>query len=181
MNIRKLCLEMGVSNAADIPKHKLVLQSQMRFYCEKNHCGMYGRSYACPPHIGEINALMAHLSSFSQVVFFQNIYSLEDSFDYEGMTAAKNKHKQMTLQISRAVYKKYGKHQALVLSAGACDKCNTCALFTHEPCRHPDDALAPLEAYGINVSQVCNDSLKYINGENTVTYFSAVFVKNPFK
>ena len=43
------------------------------------------------------------------------------------------------------------------------------------PCRAPEEALSSLEAYGINVYQtVKKTALKYINGQNTVTYFGAI-------
>ena len=36
--------------------------------------------------------------------------------------------------------------------------------------------MASLEAYGVNVSELASASgMKYINGQNTVTYFGAVF------
>jgi predicted metal-binding protein len=53
-----------------------------------------------------------------------------------------------------------------------------CAKRTDEPCRHPDLAMASLEAYGFNVSRLAAAAdMKYINGQNTVTYFGAVLFK----
>ena len=46
---------------------------------------------------------------------------------------------------------------------------------TNEPCRHPELAMPSLETYGINVSELAASSgMKYINGQNTVTYFGAL-------
>ena len=43
-------------------------------------------------------------------------------------------------------------------------------------CRFPDRAMSSLEAYGVNVSELAVQcGMRYINGENTVTYFGAVF------
>ena len=40
----------------------------------------------------------------------------------------------------------------------------------------PDRALASLEAYGVNVSALARAcGMKYTNGQNTVTYFGALF------
>ena len=64
----------------------------------------------------------------------------------------------------------------LHLGAGGCHLCEVCAKKTGEPCRHPDRAVASLEAYGVNVSALARlCGMKYINGENTVTYFGALF------
>ena len=44
-----------------------------------------------------------------------------------------------------------------------------------QPCRFPDKAMPSLEAYGVNVYQTTKSTeLKYINGQYTVTYFSAL-------
>ena len=178
MDIQKLCMEYGAAKAEEIPVSKLVLQPHLRKYCELNHCGLYGKSYTCPPYVGEVDALIARLQKFSHAVIWQNIYPLEDSFDFEGMMAAKKRHQEMTLKIANAVYAKYGKNAALVLSAGGCAECPNCAQRTYEPCRHPDSALVSLEAYGVNVSQIGEVSgLSYVNGPNTVTYFSGAFTK----
>ena len=49
------------------------------------------------------------------------------------------------------------------------------AKASNEPCRHPEQAMASLEAYGVNVSELASASgMKYINGQNTVTYFGAL-------
>ena len=64
---------------------------------------------------------------------------------------------------------------ALHLGVGNCGVCEKCAKLTNEPCRYPDLALPSLESYGVNVSELAKASgMKYINGQNTVTYFGAV-------
>ena len=71
--------------------------------------------------------------------------------------------------------KKQGFGRILCLGAGGCRICPRCAKQTNEPCRHPDRATPSLEAYGVNVSTLAKTAgMKYINGQNTVTYFGAV-------
>jgi len=177
MDIVKLCLEHGATKAEEIPVSKLKLQPELRQYCELNHCGLYKRNYTCPPYVGEIDTLIAKLRNFQRGIIWQNVYPLEDSFDFEGMDEAKNKHRAMTLEIARWVYEELGNSQALVLSAGGCTACPACGIQTAEPCRFPEQALVSLEAYGVNVSQISEvSSMRYINGANTVTYFSGVFI-----
>ena len=65
--------------------------------------------------------------------------------------------------------------RSLFLCAGGCRICEVCAKKTGEPCRHPELAMPSLEAYGVNVSKLATAAgMKYINGQNTVTYFSGV-------
>ncbi|MCL2321086.1 MAG: DUF2284 domain-containing protein [Oscillospiraceae bacterium] len=178
MDIVKLCLDMGAYKAEEIPVQKLVFSPELRILCEKNACGRFAKNYTCPPLIGKVDELIQKLQSFSRAIIWQNIYKLEDSFDYEGMMEGQRKHNAMTHEIAQIVYDELGRDNALVLGAGGCSLCEKCAIQTNEPCRYPDDALSSLEAYGINVTKICEVSkLKYINGINTVTYFSGVFLK----
>jgi predicted metal-binding protein len=180
MDIVKLCLDMGAYKAEEIPVQKLVFSPELRMLCEKNACGRFARNYTCPPSVGEVDDLIQKLRSFSKAIIWQNIYKLEDSFDYEGMMEGQRKHSTMTLEIARSVYAELGRENALVLGAGGCTLCDRCAIQTNESCRYPDDALSSLEAYGINVTKIGEVSdLKYINGINTVTYFSGVFLNQP--
>ena len=176
MDIVKICLDFGASKAEEIPVSKLVLQADLHDYCKQNACGRYGKSYTCPPLIGNAEDLIAKLRTFDGAVFLQNIYPLEDSFDFEGMMDGNHQHNVMTLKIAERVYSELGREKSLVLAAGGCSICKTCGVITNEPCRDSQNAISSLEAYGVNVSQIGEVSgLKYINGINTVTYFSGVF------
>ena len=176
MDIKKLCLEKGAAKAAEIAVSQLTLMPELRKLCEQNSCGRFGKSYTCPPHVGEVAELTEKIRSFERAVIWQNIYPLEDSFDFEGMMEAQKDHNTMTRAIADCVYAELGRERALVLAAGGCSLCASCAVLTDEPCRQPDAALSSLEAYGIFVAKIGEISdLAYINGKDTVTYFSGVF------
>ena len=71
-----------------------------------------------------------------------------------------------------------GSSEALHLGAGGCRLCEICGKREGIPCRNPKRAMRSLEAYGVNVSLLASlANMKYINGQNTVTYFGAVFMK----
>ena len=75
----------------------------------------------------------------------------------------------------RRVFSDMNITKVLHLGAGGCGVCKRCAKVDGEPCRFPSEAMPSLEAYGINVSSLASLSgMKYINGQNTVTYFGAV-------
>ena len=75
----------------------------------------------------------------------------------------------------RKVFEIADMNKVLHLGAGGCGVCEKCAKQTGEPCRFPTLALASLEAYGVNVSELAKTAgMKYINGQDTVTYFGAV-------
>ena len=66
----------------------------------------------------------------------------------------------------------------LHLTCCGCRLCEKCAKVTGEPCRFPEKALPSLEAYGVDVYNTTKDTdLKYINGQNTVTFFGMVLFR----
>ncbi|MCL2050776.1 MAG: DUF2284 domain-containing protein [Lachnospiraceae bacterium] len=177
MDFVKLCLSKGAKKAEAIPVEKLILMPELREFCEQNKCGRFGRNYTCPPYVGEKEELIKKIKSYKIAIIWQNIYELEDSFDFEGMMDGQEKHNQMTLEIAEEAYQEMGRDKVLVLAAGGCTLCPACASLTDEPCRNPGRALSSLEAYGINVAKIEEISgLKYINGKDTVTYFSGLFM-----
>ena len=168
----KKSLEAGASNAQIVPVSEIVLDAGFRDVCKSNSCGLYGKCWMCPPDIGEIETMMAELKTYRQAVVYQTVSTLEDSFDVEGMLAAGNRHNQLARTLRSMA------PEALHLGAGGCQICRPCAKVKGEPCRFPELAMTSLEAYGIHVSKLAQlAGMKYLNGENTVTYFGAIFLK----
>ena len=167
-------MALGAFKTSIIEADKIEADRSFRDMCASNCCGMYGRCYTCPPDIGDIDTLMAELKNYDLALVYQTVTELEDSFDIEGMMEAKK----MTYPIAMSLRKTFsdlGITRVLHLGAGGCGVCERCAKQTGEPCRFPHLALASLEAYGVNVSQLAQAAnMKYINGQNTVTYFGAV-------
>ena len=167
-------LTAGAAGAAFVSGKDIVYSETFREICRANQCGKYGKCWTCPPDVGDIDALIASLGEYKTCLLYQSISTLEDSYDFEGMQAAGTRH----AQLSRALGKKlspYLGEKTLHLGAGGCRFCPRCAKLDDLPCRAPKEALSSLEAYGINVYQtVKKTALKYINGQNTVTYFGAI-------
>jgi len=117
---------------------------------------------------------MNEAQSYQKALVYQTVGKLEDSYDFEGMMEAARLHN----ELSRALAKWFATlpfAKKLHLGAGGCHMCGVCAKRTNEPCRHPELAMPSLETYGINVSELAASSgMKYINGQNTVTYFGAL-------
>lgn len=165
-------LRLGANKAVVIPAEQIVLSGEFRTICESNSCGKYGRCWMCPPHVGDIGALMERVRSFRHGLLYQTISDLEDSFDIEGMLDAGLRHAQLSQRIEKSGAFA-GAH--LHLTCGGCRLCARCAKLDDMPCRFPEDALPSMEAYGIDVYNTAKDTpLRYINGANTVTYFGIV-------
>ena len=169
-----LVKESGATGAEYFAGSRIVLNADFRDICRGNACGRYGRCHACPPDIGEIEECMAKIREFPHVIVYQSIGMLEDSFDFEGMMEAGRYHSQISGRIHQAIENIFTKPY-VHLSCG-CRLCDRCAKVDELPCRHPDIALGAVEGHGVDVYQTVKDSsLKYVNGENTVTYFGMLF------
>jgi len=167
-------LKLGAYKANVIEAKQISCDRAFRDMCAANSCGMYGKCYMCPPDVGDIEMLMGEIHNYSFALVYQTVTALEDSFDFEGMVEAKKKSYPLA-QSLRTVFSDMNIPKVLHLGAGGCGVCKPCAKQTGEPCRFPEKAMPSLEAYGINVSELAKVAdMKYINGQNTVTYFGAV-------
>ena len=172
--LSRMATELGAYRAAVINVSDIAVDASFRELCEANACGNYGRNWMCPPDAGDIHELMDRLKSYRYALVYQTVSPLEDSYDFEGMTEAGFRHNRLILALREKVAG-LPLSRALHLGAGGCRVCDECAKRTDEPCRHPDEAVASLETYGVNVSKLAPAAgMKYINGQNTVTYFGAV-------
>ena len=166
-------LDSGLTKAVVIGTDQIDLNIEYRKICERNQCGGYGRCWMCPPSIGDVEENMKTVHSFKNALLYQTIGELEDSLDIEGMHEVKKVHSKNSQKLRAAVEGKIGR--AIFLGVGGCGLCEKCSKLDNEPCRHPDKAMPALEGYGIGVYNTTkNTPLKYINGQDTVTYFGLV-------
>ncbi len=175
--LRQEALALGARKAEVVEVRDIVTDASFRALCEANSCGNYGRNYTCPPYAGPIDELMRRLRGYGRALVWQTVSPLEDSFDFEGMLEAGRIHNRLARKLWDLT-DGWGV-EALHLGAGGCRLCEKCAAVTGEPCRNPKRAMASLETYGVNVSKLAGlAGMRYINGQNTVTYFGAVFFKH---
>ena len=171
--IKDQVLSWGAYKVGFVPVEKIEFDREFRDMCKSNACGMYNRSWMCPPCIGEIDDLIAKAKKYQWAMVYQTVNDLEDSYDIEGMLEAGKQMNALTEKIRENL--DFGKN-TLMLGAGGCRICKVCAKVEGKPCRFPEKAISSLEAYGVNVSKLAElAGMKYINGQDTVTYFGAVF------
>ena len=51
--------EAGADKAASVSVRDIPFDPSFRELCRQNACGQYGKSWMCPPHIGDIRELIA--------------------------------------------------------------------------------------------------------------------------
>lgn len=172
--LTQAALGAGAAKAVVIEQKQIVLSETFFDNCKSNQCGFYNRCWMCPPDTGDIHDLMAALRGYPHALLYQTIGALEDSFDIEGMQAAARVHAGVGQKL-RAALDPLLVGNRLHLTCGGCRLCETCAKRDDLPCRHPREAMPSLESYGVDVYNTTKDTpLRYINGQNTVTYFGMV-------
>ena len=172
--IKQCILDAGAHRIGVVAVEDIDFQPEFRKLCESNACGMFGRSWMCPPLVGEVEELIQSLKAYQWAVVYQTVDELEDRYDFEGMMVAGEKMNRLTTRVRRELAEV---SPLLFLGAGGCRICQRCSKLDGQPCRRPEEAISSLEAYGINVSALAAQAgMQYINGSDTVTYFGAVFL-----
>ena len=179
--LREEALALGAFRAELVRVEDISTDASFRSLCASNPCGNYGKNYMCPPDIGSIEELMQELRTYETALVYQTVGILEDSYDFERMMEAGNRHNVLAQKLRILAQERAGQEggiQLLHLGAGGCRVCVACGKRSGEPCRFPEKAIGSLEAYGVNVSLLAQTAgMRYINGQNTVTYFGAILCR----
>ncbi len=173
--LRETALALGAERAEIISVKEIKTDRSFLALCEANSCGNYGGCYMCPPSIGSIDRLIGQLRRYEKALVYQTVSPLADSFDFEGMKAAGDRHNELGQRLWDAA-DRLGV-TALHLGAGGCRLCSVCGMRTGRPCRRPERAMPSLEVYGVDVTALSAAAgMRYVNGPDTVTYFGAVLL-----
>jgi predicted metal-binding protein len=168
-------VQIGATRAAVVPLAGIAFHPELRRLCERNACGAFGKSWACPPHVGPIEELAARVRHYERGLVFQCITEIEDSYDIEGMNRGGAEHSRVVSELADHLRTRFGMDAILTLGTGPCRLCTECTLAVNEPCRYPDRMISSPEAYGMNVKDLVEKcGMSYINGKNTVSYVGMI-------
>lgn len=168
---RSKILSLGASRVEQVLVKDIVFSPELRQRCKGNKCGNYGMNWTCPPHVEEIHTLIQDLKEYKTALIFQCVYSLDDM----DIVEARKNYRKLTNKVVHIF--STTEPQAKLLSVGGCHICEQCGAITNRPCQFPSIAYSSLEAYGIKVSELARISnMELKNGNNTITYFAAIFL-----
>ncbi len=168
-------LANGFTHAGELNCQSLEFMSEVRDMCAADRCRSYGKNWTCPPACGSLAEAAERASKYKTGILVQTVGNLDDDFDYETMEATGKKHSKQFLAFANELQKKMP--DILPMGAGACTLCEKCT-YPDEPCRHPDQAIISMEAFGLFVSKVCTQSgIAYNRGPLTVTYSSCILLE----
>ena len=171
----RIALASNASNAAILDTELIQFHEDFRKACEKNFCKRYGTSWMGPPAIGPVVELANQAARYRKGMLFQTVHSIASNFDMKGMVAAAKAHEKVFRGLLKRIREEFPDDEILPLNAGCCSLCEECGYLTQEPCRHPEQAVSSLEAYGINVIalQKCA-GLPYYHGKESVIYVGMI-------
>lgn len=158
---------------AFIAPMEIPFSADVRAACEVNYCGRYGKCWTCPPGAGDWQVLRDHFRSYEHAFVFTTCHAIEDSFDFEGMDEARRLHDKLDETLLNYIADLPEPRE--LAGAGSCSLCEKCT-YPDAPCRQPTRARRSMEACGMDVVALSRETgIHYINGADTVTYFSVLF------
>jgi predicted metal-binding protein len=171
----RIALQSDAAHAAILDASKIQFHEDFRKACEKNFCKRYDTNWMGPPAIGSIRSLMQRASRYRRGLLFQTVHSVASNFDMKGMLEGARIHNLVFRDLLGKIRGKYPLEEILPLNAGCCSICEKCAYLDGEPCRHPDQAVSSVEAYGMNVIALEKSAgIPYYHGKNRVCYVGLI-------
>lgn len=151
----------------------LTFTPRVRHICE-TECPMFGKTWACPPGVGTVDACKEKCLSYPEFLLFATVTEVNDVGNMEETLATRADHEAVTRQVAELV--KAQGCEVMALSTEACAICEECT-YPNGPCRHPELMFPCVESHGILVTELCERfGLDFFNG-NLVTWFSLVFFR----
>ena len=100
-----LAKEYGFETAVSLNVDSLISRDEVRDMCAANTCHAYGSNWSCPPACGTIQQCGEKMKQFTRGVLVQTIGELEDSWDFEGIQDAAEKHGARFREIALRLWK----------------------------------------------------------------------------
>lgn len=164
----KLAEQCGFTAWGELKVETLNFKQEVRDMCKANTCGMWDRSWACPPACGSLEEMRERVKGYSRGILVQTVGQMEDSFDFEVIAETAQAQNENFSKMWEALIKDYP--NLMPMGTGGCTICKKCT-YPDAPCRFPEKACASMEGCGLVVNEVCTDNgMKYNHGTNTICY-----------
>ena len=156
-----------------VDPQSIEFSQRIRYICS-SECPMYGRTWACPPAVGEVEECKAKCLAYNQCLVIGTNVELADSANIAESLSTRDAHEKITNQV-RDLMREQGV-QPYILSTEACAICDRCAYLDGLPCRMPGKMHPCVESHGINIIPTLEaNGLEFIYGTNIVTWYSLLF------
>ncbi|MDO5484886.1 MAG: DUF2284 domain-containing protein [Sarcina sp.] len=172
-NAAALAEEYGFAGRGIFAVRDLKFMEEVRDMCRANKCGLYGKTWTCPPACGTLEDSRRKAEKYKWGIVLQTTAQMEDEFDGEAIEDAQIRQKKRFADYCARL--REAGEDFLPMGSGGCGvDCGECT-YPDAPCRFPDQAFTSIEAYGLIVTDVCRlADTPYYYGRNTVTFTSCV-------
>ena len=158
---------------AYIDPSSIEFSDRIRYICQ-TECPMYGRTWACPPGVGEVSVCKEKCLSYQNCLLIGTITEVSDNANIEESLATRPAHEKITNQV-RDLMREQGVNP-YILSTEACAVCERCAYLDGLPCRMPGKMHPCVESQGINIVPLLEENgLPFLQDVSTVTWYSMFF------
>ena len=152
---------------------ELEFSERIRLVCEME-CPRYGKTWACPPAVGEVAQCKAKCLSYNSCLLVGTITEVEGEYCMEKSLATRPEHEKLTNQI-RSLMRQQGV-EPYILSTEACAACDRCAYLDGLPCRLPGRMHPCIESHGINMIPTLEENgLEFNFAADVITWYSMLF------
>lgn len=156
-----------------IDPQSLEFSDRIRYICSAE-CPMFGKTWACPPGVGEVPLCKNKCLQFKNCLMIGTIAEVNDIANIEETLATRPAHEEIT-NLVRELFRQQ-QVEPYILSTEACTVCDRCAYLDGAPCRYPERMHPCIESHGINLIPTLEaNGLEFQYGENIVTWFSLLF------
>ena len=153
---------------------ELLFSERVRYIC-RTECAMYGRSWACPPAVGTVEACRERVMGFEEGLLIATVTEVSDIANIEETLATRAPHEEITRQVAELI--RAQGLETMTLSTEACAHCAKCT-YPDAPCRHPDRMFPCVESHGILVTDLAEKhGIDFMAEGNLVTWFSLILYR----
>ena len=151
----------------------LEFSDRIRHIC-KAECPMYGKTWACPPAVGEVADCKAKCLGYENCLLIGTITEVVDGASIDEGLATRPEHERVTNQVRDLMREQ--NVEPYILSTEACSICDRCAYLDGLPCRMPGRMHPCIESHGINVIPTLEENgLDFYYSSNIITWYSLLF------
>ena len=146
---------------------------RIRWICQ-HECPMYGKTWACPPGVGDLETCSRKCKSYDHCLMIGTVTETEDIGNMEKTLKTRPEHEAITNKV-RQMFRDQGV-EPYILSTEACAVCERCAILDGLPCRMPGRMHPCVESHGINLIPTLEENgLEFQYGGDVITWYSLLF------
>lgn len=151
---------------------EILFSDRVRYICQ-SQCGRYGKSWSCPPAVGEVGACRQRCLKYEKVLVFTTLAEVNDSAMLEETLLTRKGHEEVMKGLLKEM--EAAGAECMALSSESCSICEECT-YPDGPCRYPDRMLPCIESYGILVTESAEKcGIDFFYDSQTVTWFGMIF------